>query len=486
MMFVESMHTKQQSGQSFTFEEFKENYDKLGKKIEDDFRSFEFTPGNIIEEELKCYQGITQCFYGEEKGLTKNKFQKLMDGLHKEVEEHTGVPMYNPDKTKSAKKASAPSKYKQDPIGLLAHNREKHDSFMILTNPNNIFLLEDGKTTHAIHERLTKTPAAEKFGKETTRYCKHKDGGVKEIGRVTQKYLFKYNLDATKIVDLLRCSYIFKDPVSLYNGIILAVKYFLEKHQESNPKATVKDCLWMKDRFKYPLDGGYRDVILMVKIPNSATDDDGQDLWGEIQFHLSEAMEKKCDLHKLYDVMRHFPKPQEVTKKVVSYHTSLTKERASNQEKNNLELAQEKKTLEKKAQEKKNLETIPREKGSREKGSKDKRLGTTGSTREKGSRGKNWNLSQEKKHQKIKEWELDQAKKSQEKKLLKKALEKKDFEAQELAQNQKYFEAQELAKKKKPFEALEQKERDAILAKEEKLRQKKAAGLIADAENVEN
>merc|ERR1711964_764305 len=103
-----------------------------------------------------------------------------------------------------------------------------------------------------------------------------------------------------------------------------------------NPEATVEDCLWMKDRFKYPLVGGYRDVILMVKIPNSATDDDGQDLWGEIQFHLREAMDKKGKLHKLYDVMRHFTKPEEVTKKVVGYHTTMScclkKERASNLE----------------------------------------------------------------------------------------------------------------------------------------------------------
>merc|ERR1711964_266961 len=265
-------------------------------------------------------------------------------------------------------KASAPSKYKQDPIGLLAHNRKNHESFKNLTHPKNIFLLEDGKTTHAIHERLAKlkTAAVRKSGKEGTRYCKYKDPGVKKIDRVTQKYLFKYNLDATKIVDLLRCSYIFEDPVSLYNGIILAVKYFLEKHQEANPKATVKDCLWMKDRFKYPLDGGYRDVILMVKIPNSATDDDGQDLWGEIQFHLSEAMKKKGDLHKLYDVMRHFPKPQEVTKKVVSYHNTVNslkneqaaksatklQEQTASQKGKDWEQAQENKLI----QEKKDLE----------------------------------------------------------------------------------------------------------------------------------
>merc|ERR1711964_573782 len=147
-----------------------------------------------------------------------------------------------------------------------------------------------------------------------------------------------------------------------------AVDYFLEKHREANPEATVtvKDCLWMKDRFKYPLDGGYRDVILMVKIPNSATDDDGQDLWGEIQFHLSEAMEKKADLHTLYDVMRHFPKPQGVTKKVVCYHNtannlkneqaakSATKlqEQTASQKGKDWEQAQENKLI----QEKKDLE----------------------------------------------------------------------------------------------------------------------------------
>merc|ERR1711964_605073 len=309
-------------------------------------------------------------------------------------------------------KASAPSKYKQDPIGLLAHNRRNHESFKNLTEGENIFLLEDGKTTHAIHERLAKlkTAAVRKSGKEGTRYILHKDGGVKKIDRVTQKYLFKYNLDAIKIVDLLRCSYVFDDPVSLYNGIILAVKYFLEKHQEANPKATVKDCLWMKDRFKYPLLGGYRDVILMVKIPNSATDDDGQDLWGEIQFHLSEAMKKKSDLHKLYDVMRHFPKPQEVTKKVVGYHTSLKKERASNQEKKDLELAQEKKALEKKAFEKNAQE---------EKGSRGKKLEKM-LKRKKISQEKN-NL--EKRTQKIKDWELAQKKNAQDEKLLKKVQE---------------------------------------------------------------
>jgi len=138
----------------------------------------------------------------------------------------------------------------------------------------------------------------------------YRDGKVKKLHRVIQKFFYKYELDATRIVDILRCSFVFEDVFALYQGLYSAIKFFEKEHNG----ARVEDTMWMKDRFIEPLPSEYRDVLLQVKMPGC---DSAQPVWVELQFHLRKALKCKSKvLHKVYKTMRHLPNDREITKAV--------------------------------------------------------------------------------------------------------------------------------------------------------------------------
>jgi len=151
----------------------------------------------------------------------------------------------------------------------------------------------------------------EKWSEIITKIAKHFDNEfdhvaveLKGMGRVLQKYFLKksYQLHAKHVVDILRCSYVFKDIETLYNTLSKIIPYVRVCN------SGVTDCVWVKDRF-HPnnrIRHGYRDLILMIKIPDH--DVCGNSVWGEIQCHIAESFDKKEELHKGYEKSRnHLP-----------------------------------------------------------------------------------------------------------------------------------------------------------------------------------
>merc|ERR1711964_385863 len=78
---------------------------------------------------------------------------------------------------------------------------------------------------------------------------------LKGMGRVLEKYFFKYGRDARRIRDILRCSYVCNDIATLYETLREIIKYVRKRNREDN-------CVWVKDRF-HPDNrkkDGYRDL----------------------------------------------------------------------------------------------------------------------------------------------------------------------------------------------------------------------------------
>merc|ERR1712098_4294 len=160
---------------------------------------------------------------------------------------------------------------------------------------------------------------------------------VNGMSRVIHKFFYKYNCMATKIVDILRCSFVFDNVRDLYCGLYMAIRQFHAAH----PGLDITQCLWLKDRFYEPLANEYRDIILQVRVPGTGACDltkgedhphrnendcqadgcdgwDGNVLWAETQFHIQKVMEykNKCQ-HKMYEVLRHFPNSGRIENSIV-------------------------------------------------------------------------------------------------------------------------------------------------------------------------
>merc|ERR1712093_537708 len=140
----------------------------------------------------------------------------------------------------------------------------------------------------------------------------YKAAPIKKAPRIIQKFFYKYLQNATKIVDILRCTYVFDDVKDLYCGLFIAIEYFYAANREKNRDCKYSDCVWIKDRFNSPLKNGYRDIILMVRIPGSG-------IWAEIQFHLHEVLEyKDTKQHAMYELLRHFPNQGKIQEAIVN------------------------------------------------------------------------------------------------------------------------------------------------------------------------
>merc|ERR1711964_694253 len=202
--------------------------------------------------------------------------------------------------SKSGKKIKpkAPKRFMTDPIALIEENKKHKKAFLDLCQGFVKLVTAEVSAPDAFHDILP----SHKFKLGT--YLK---APVKGMSRVIQKFFYKYNCLATKIVDILRCSFVFDNVRDLYCGLYMTIEHFHKQH----PGAKIGDCLWLKDRFYAPTASGYRDVVLQVKVP-------GSDLWAEVQFHVKDLLDYKNQcMHKLYECLRHFPNAGAIEKSIV-------------------------------------------------------------------------------------------------------------------------------------------------------------------------
>ena len=114
----------------------------------------------------------------------------------------------------------------------------------------------------------------------------YKEGPNKTRPRAIEKIEKDYNGDPRKLVDVVRASAIFTTFVqlTLFVGVLL----------EKGCRLIVVRA---KDRFNKPLDSGYRDMLLNVKLT-------GSDHVGELQLHLQTIIDIKESAHRTYALMR--------------------------------------------------------------------------------------------------------------------------------------------------------------------------------------
>ena len=114
----------------------------------------------------------------------------------------------------------------------------------------------------------------------------YKEGPNKTRPRAIEKIEKDYNGDPRKLVDVVRASAIFTTFVqlTLFVGVLL----------EKGCRLIVVRA---KDRFNKPLDSGYRDMLLNVKLT-------GSDHVGELQLHLQTIINIKESAHRTYALMR--------------------------------------------------------------------------------------------------------------------------------------------------------------------------------------
>ena len=111
-------------------------------------------------------------------------------------------------------------------------------------------------------------------------------GPNKTRARAIEKIEGDYGGDHTKLVDAVRSSAIF----TTFAQLTLFVEALLEEGCELI-------VVRAKDRFNKPLDSGYRDMLLNVKLA-------GSEHVGELQLHLQTIIDIKPAAHRTYALMR--------------------------------------------------------------------------------------------------------------------------------------------------------------------------------------
>jgi len=229
------------------------------------------------------------------------------------------------DISQKSQKPKAPERFKLDPAALRLENAKHDKDFKAMCQG---FVDKIGGDGGDIPEAF-KPYMKEKEGFGLARKG-YKQAPVKGIARIIQKFFYKYGSDATKIVDIIRCSFVFDCIKELYCGLDMAIDHFVECNRQKNPKLTIKDCVWLKDRFKNPLKNGYRDIILQVRVP-------GTDIWAETQFHLKDCIRYKNEhQHKMYEILRHFPNDGAIQKTIVA-NMAVAKARKIREQRENID-----------------------------------------------------------------------------------------------------------------------------------------------------
>lgn len=106
---------------------------------------------------------------------------------------------------------------------------------------------------------------------------------LKEFERTLEKINSDYHGDFKKVLDLLRGSIVADNLVTLR----LAIKEFNTHYKIAQTK----------NRFKHPLDSGYRDFVEIFY-------DEELKIYGEMQFHLCHIFDFKKQAHEFYEKIR--------------------------------------------------------------------------------------------------------------------------------------------------------------------------------------
>jgi len=284
--------------------EFIECLDKFFREMHKDISNYarecpggKFTANTLIQYVEKNNRGL-QVIVDKQEGLDR------VPELCKIIEAQWG------DISQKSKKPLAPSRFKQDPLALIAENKKCDKTFKAMCQ-GYVKTIGIGASIPTAFKHFMQE--SEGFRLSINGY---KEAPVKGIPRVIQKFFYKYGQDATKIVDIVRCSFVFDTVKQLYCGLDMAIRHFVAANKKKNPKLTVTDCVWIKDRFKNPVANGYRDIILMTRVP-------GTQLWAEAQFHLKQVISyKDTHMHKCYEIMRHFPNSGEIESAIAGFMTT--------------------------------------------------------------------------------------------------------------------------------------------------------------------
>ena len=107
------------------------------------------------------------------------------------------------------------------------------------------------------------------------------------MGRIVEKTELEYGGDYTKVLDVVRASGIFESASHLADLI------------ERLGAAAGVTVVRVKDRFNYPASGGYRDLLLNVRVG-------GIGHVAELQLHLGPLVAMKPRSHRVHRVLRSF------------------------------------------------------------------------------------------------------------------------------------------------------------------------------------
>merc|ERR1712093_757218 len=273
---------------------FIETLDKFFSVMKNDVEKFKEDNKGFNAEILKDF--VIQNVIGLQRVMGKQKDLDLVPELSKII-----VNQFDLGKSRKPK---APQRFKNDPLSLIAENAKHEKTFTTLCKSFRD-KISNAKIPSAFSAHFK---GKQKFSLSRDGY---KAAPIKGKARIIQKFFYKYLQDATKIVDILRCTYVFDNVKDLYCGLFIAIKHFDAANRKKNLGFNYSDCVWIKDRFNSPLTNGYRDIILTVRIPGSG-------IWAEIQFHLHDVLEyKNTKQHAMYELLRHFPNSGKIQEVIV-------------------------------------------------------------------------------------------------------------------------------------------------------------------------
>ena len=116
-----------------------------------------------------------------------------------------------------------------------------------------------------------------------------KAGPLKSKKRIVEKVEKAYAGKYSKVVDIVRASAVFDDASNLAR---LVASF-------SDDGATEVKVVRVKDRFSNPVSGGYRDMLLNVRVGDLKH-------VGELQLHIESIKAIKPKAHRLYDLLRSY------------------------------------------------------------------------------------------------------------------------------------------------------------------------------------
>ncbi|MGI2168854.1 RelA/SpoT domain-containing protein [Shewanella sp. MF05960] len=158
------------------------------------------------------------------------------------------------------------------------------DQLVSLREHNTPAAIQD---THDLHALMTRAPQAQQELVDLLNHINQMSQttaiipATKSYARAAQKVQLKFNGDASQLTDIARASVVAKDVSSLLVS-------FEQLRQHT-------DIVQLKNRFATPKTSGYRDLNVLVKLPQSQ-------MVVEVQFHLNDIAEiKSGPEHLVYE-----------------------------------------------------------------------------------------------------------------------------------------------------------------------------------------